>query len=247
MEFKESWELLGTGSSKEFVDSLCREAKEHAAAKHPYLEKIANGEFKNTKKILKDYAFNYSFYSREFPRYVEAVIGGLENLEHRNALLENLNEEKGIPGSTKLAEMPHVELFSMFRRAVGIDENYFKEHKPCTTALVWRDLFLQKCQSRQEGVGAGAIGIATEYIVPQVYNYFIEGIKNHTDLAPDDYFFFELHAHADDEHAEDLNKIIVDLSEQYSTREAIRFGVISALNLRKSFWDVMLSRSLDIR
>lgn len=241
----ESWKLLSTGTAKQFVESLCHEALNHEAANHRYLKMIAGGEFPNMKAVLRDYAFQYSFYSREFPNYVEGVIGSLVQEKHREAILENLEEEKGIPGSTDLAKMPHVQLFGVFRKAIGVNEEYVKNTKPCVTALVWRDLFLQKCQSRQVGVSIGALGIATEFIVPTVYGYLLEGIKK-TDLKPDDYFFFTLHADCDTHHAEDINHILVDLAEDLDSRETIRFGVHSALNLRKAFWDVMLARAMEI-
>lgn len=240
----ESWQLLHTGSPAKFVEVLCKEALQHPATNHPYLKMIAEGRFPDTKTVLQDYAYQYSVYSREFPNYVEAVIGGLERDSHREVLLENLEEEKGIPGSSDPSKMPHVQLFNIFKNAAGVNEDYLSKAIPCKTALVWRDLFLQKCQSRQIGVGVGALGIGTEFIVPKIYNYFIEGIKNHTNLTEADYFFFTLHANCDAHHAQDLNDILIDLASNFENRESIRFGVHSALNLRKAFWDVMLSRAM---
>ena len=244
MDTLDSWQLVARGSAEDFVTALSREALEHPAVHHPYLKRLASGDLPRMDIALRDYAFQYSFYGAEFTAYLEGVIGGLISTRHREVLRENLEEEKGEPGSDDIDQMPHTDLFRLFRNAVGADEDYLAKAKPCTTVLVWRDLFLQKCQSRQEGVGLGAIGIATEMVVPTMYDYILKGIKNNSQLTPREYHFFELHAVADDEHGQDLVNITIDLAKQYDLREAIRFGVFSSLNLRRAFWDIMLSRAV---
>ena len=96
----------------------------------------------------------------------------------------------------------------------------------------------------QPGLGVGAIGIATEMVVPLMYQYILDGIRRHSTLEPRDYYFFELHAGCDEAHALSLLAITEDLAQNFGVREAIRFGVFSALNLRKAFWDIMQSRAV---
>lgn len=242
---RQSWELIHRGGAEDFVETLCAEAADHPAVHHPYLERIAAGDLPDVTWALRDYAYQYAFYSQEFPSYLEGVIASLASEAHRARLLENLEEERGAPDSDDPDRIPHTELFARFRRAIGVDEAWAARHKPITTALVWRELALQKFRSAQLGVGVGAIGIGTEFVVPTIYTYLLEGIRGYTDLAPADYYFFTLHAQCDQAHAEDLRVITIDIAHEPGTREAIRFGVFSALNLRKAFWDIMLSRALD--
>jgi len=241
----ESLALITKGTPTEFVDALQNEALDHPAVHHPFLERIASGDLPNVAWALRDYAYQYAFYSSEFPNYLISVIENLDSPRHRETLLENLAEERGDPSSDRLEHLPHTELFAHFQRAIGIDETYRKEHKPSTTVEVWRDLALQKCRSEQIGVAIGAIGIGTEFVVPTIYTYLLAGISAYTSLEPDDYYFFTLHATCDQEHADDLRVITIELAEPSDHREAIRFGVMSALNLRKAFFDIMLSRALD--
>jgi pyrroloquinoline quinone (PQQ) biosynthesis protein C len=242
---KESWELLTQGDAEDFVATLCAEALDHPAVHHPYLERIGSGDLPDVAWALRDYAYQYAYYSQAFPEYLEGVIATLTCDAHRRLLLENLEEERGDPGASDLDHVPHTELFARFRRAIGVDDAYLARHKPITTVEVWRDLALQKFRSPQVGVGVGAIGIGTELVVPTIYTYILEGIRDHTTLAPEDYYFFTLHAQCDQAHAADLRQVTVDVASDATTREAIRFGVFSALNLRKAFWDIMLSRALD--
>ena len=246
MEPKASWELISKGTPQEFCDALCREAMEHPAVRHPYLVRLSQGEFPDIQGALRDYAYQYSFYGSDFVNYLSGVIGSLPLQRQRDTIYHNLEEERGEPRATELEKMPHTKMFQVFRRAIGVDENYEQTTKACTTVMVWRDLFYQKCQSRQLGVALGGMGMGTEYIVPTMYSYILKGIKEHTSLTPRDYYFFELHAKCDDDHAQDLINIAAELAVDPNVREGLRFGVFSALNLRRAVWDVMLARATDM-
>jgi len=243
MPIPDSLRLLHRGTAEEFIAALKEEALAHPAVHHPFLRRLAAGELRDTTSALRDYAFQYRFYGREFPSYLEGVIGSLKSDRHRRVVLQNLSEEKGDPTSDSLDEMPHTRLFDIFCQAIGVDEAYLASHEPCITVTVWRDLFLQKCQSRQEGVALAAIGMATEMVVPAMYGHILSAIREHTSLSAREGYFFELHASCDEAHAAALLEITTELADRRDLREAIRFGTISALNLRKAFWDVMLSRA----
>ena len=240
---KDSLQLLHEGSADEFIARLKIEVAQHPALNHIFLHKLAQGDFPNVLSALRDYAHQYSFYSQWFTKYLGGVIDNLEHQHQKDVLLENMEEEKGIPDSPKLEDRPHVELFSMFKVAVGADKQYCDSTPPCTTVQIWRDLFLQKCQSSIKGVGLGAIGLGTEYIISSIYPYIIQAIENHTDLDEQAGLFFRLHVECDDGHAENIEILTREIAEDTSTREAIRFGVLSSLNLRKAFWDAQLSRA----
>lgn len=239
----DSLHLMYSGSANEFIEALKYEVHQHPALQHSFLIKLSRGEFSNTKAVLRDYAHQYSFYSAWFTRYLSSVISNLDSEKHTSMLLHNMDEEKGIRGSSNMEEWPHVKLFDVFKSHVGADAEYCRNTPACTTVLLWRDLFLQKCNSKIEGVGIAAIGLATEYIISRIYPYIIEGIESHTDLGPEASMFFRLHVDCDDDHAAEVELIAREIAEDISTREAIRFGVFSSLNLRKAFWDTQLVRA----
>lgn len=238
-----SLELLYQGSAEAFIDALCSDALEHPAVDHPYLRRLADGDFSDTGAALRDYCHQYSFYCAEFPEYLEAVIGGLSSVAHRELVLQNLSEEMGLDPANP-ENVPHTELFQRFARATGVTEAYEAVTPPCTTVVIWRDLFLQKCRASEVGVGLGAIGIGTEMVVSTIYSFLHRAVTSHTDMAPDDYLFLTLHLDCDDDHADQMKRISIELSEDLNQREALRFGVLSSLNLRNAFWDVMLARAV---
>ena len=101
---------------------------------------------------------------------------------------------------------------------------------------------MQKCNSKVIGVGLGAIGLATEFIVPMVYQHIALAIENHSTFQDSISSFFRIHIDCDEGHSQNLIDITIDIANDMETREAIRFGVISALNLRNSFWDSQIAR-----
>ena len=238
-----SWAFLHQGSPEEFIEALCVDAMKHQAVHHPYLQRLADGDFRDMPSAIRDFCHQYYFYSADFTSYLEAVIGGLSSAIHRDVLRKNLEGEKGDDPANPEG-IPHTELFKRFRQAAGVTPEYDAKTSPCTTVIVWRDLFLQKCKSRQPGVGLAAIGLGTEMIVSTIYGYLHQAVTKHTDLKPEDYLFLSLHLECDDEHAAALKGISLELAEDLNHREALRFGVLSSLNLRSAYWDVMLARAI---
>ena len=242
----DSIELLHGGEAADFIDALCTEALAHPAVHHPFLTRLGEGDFEDVPGVLRDYAHQYSIYSAWFTRYLDGVISNLDNPNHIAALMENMEEEKGVPGSDKPEERPHVVLFQEFKDMIGADENYCENTPACTTVLLWRDLFLQKCRSAIPGVGLAAIGLGTEFIISSIYPSLVEAIESHTDLGRDGSLFFRLHVECDEGHADTVKHVTEEVAQDLACREAIRFGVFSSLNLRKAFWDAQLARALQI-
>lgn len=241
---RQSWEYLYQGSAEAFIDALCADARAHPAVSHPYLQYLASGELPDVRWAIRDYCHQYFFYSGGFTAYLEAAINRLQSPAHQDVLRKNLAEERGQADPANPEGIPHTVLFQRFRRAVGVIPAYEAATPPSTTVMVWRDLFLQKCQSAQPGVGIGAIGIGTELVVSSIYRYLHQAVTRYTDLSPEDYLFLTLHLDCDDQHAEDLKQVSIELAKAPELREALRFGALSSLNLRHAFWDVMLARAL---
>ena len=239
-----SLNFLHTGTSEKFISALIKEINNHPAVNHPYLIKLSKGLFPNPDEAIKDYAHQYSFYSLWFVRYLKGVIKSMPSKRLELELIENIKEEEGDENAIELKKRPHVEIFQHFKKSIGVDEIYIAKNPPSTTAILWRNLFLQKCDSDILGVGIGAIGLATEFIVPRIYTYITKSIENQSNFPDSSSLFFRLHIDCDQAHAQKIIDITTEIAENIASREAIRFGVISALNLRNAFWDSQHSRAL---
>lgn len=232
------------------ITRISTEALASSAVNHPYLEAIQGGKFPNIALAIKDFAFQYSLYSREFPRYLSAVINNLNSAQHKEMLLENLTEEQGDTHDVELppdvlasiSGIPHTHLFRRFQEAVGVDDHYRTTTHQSQAAVLWRDQFLHLCEI-DECVGIGALGIGTEFIVSSIYNQILEGLKAHSDLTMTERVFFDLHSHCDDEHAAQMLSIAKDLAIDSTACERIEYGAKMALKMRELFWDEMLVRA----
>jgi pyrroloquinoline quinone (PQQ) biosynthesis protein C len=239
--------MKNSSSNEEFVRGLEAYSRSHYALTHPYLSRMANGEFPDMVGAIRDFAYQYSFYSSAFTQYLGLVLEQLDNPDHVEAILENIEEEEGrmLPEMTidhPKAGMSHAELFKDFQRAIGVNQAYKKAHPPVDTVKKWRQAMLSACAS-SAAAGVGAIGMATESIVPQVYQQILTGIVSHTDLNQDDYIFFEIHAECDIQHSEDLLNIAAGLADTPESRRAMRNATARILNMRSRFWDDLLARA----
>ncbi len=240
-------------NSSSAITPLLNEAENHRAVRHPYLGALANGEFKNIRRILQDFAAQYGHYSAWFPRYLNAVISKLENPDHRQHLLDNLAEEKGQLQEEDLVAIrelgiqddwvqgiPHPQLFRRFQLAMGADP----DAEPGREVSHWRESFLYFLENCSPAAAAGAIGLGTESVVKIMYQPLIGAIQKHTDLCLEEYVFFPLHTEVDDEHGLILLNINGELAAQGPEQESeLRQGMLKALDLRADFWDAMLERA----
>jgi pyrroloquinoline quinone (PQQ) biosynthesis protein C len=237
------------------IDSLIDEAMNHRAVNHPYLKSLASGSFANMPEVMRDFAGQYGFYSAWFPRYLTGVISKLENAEHRGHLLDNLAEESGHLHEEDMVAIralgikdewvqgiAHPKLFKRFQHAIGAEMNA----NPGIEVDIWREGFLSLIQNSNKSASSavGAIGLGTESVVKYIYSHIIEAIEKHTDLSLEQYVFFPLHTEVDDEHGLILLDIARQMIEEGNQQAyELRKGMLTALNLRASFWDDMTIRA----
>jgi len=238
--------MIYRGTSCEFIDSLCMEAKAHRAVHHIYFDMLRDLSKTEADHALRDFIYQYAFYSRHFDAFNDAVLSTVESPAYRSVILENIADEQGT-GAPGFAGLPHRSMYKQFAERVGVDDAYRAANKPMVTAQVWGDLFLQKCASSIPGVGLAAISIGTEHIVPDVYEHILGLIERSSYSAIEEKYFFVLHSQCDVEHSRQLIELLYDFCENKEHREAVRFGAISALNLRAAFFDVMAARLEDIQ
>lgn len=236
----------------DFIKRISDEILGSAAVNHPYLDAFSKGQFPDVDFAIKDFAYQYGLYNKQFIRYLTAVIDGLSNDKHKQILQSNLDEEKGnvhdvdLPTDVlaSIDKQPHTQLYRRFQKAVGVDLEPTPSNSDCDAGMQWSKKFLDLCELN-ECVGVGAIGIGTELIVTNIYHQILEGLKTYTDLTMKQRVFFELHSVCDDDHAAQLIKIAQDLAINEEACQQIEYGVTMASKLRVEFWDKMYDRALN--
>lgn len=236
------------------LQNLEQEAIQHTAVHHPYLRELSNGKFADMIQAIRDFSKQYYYYSEWFPRYINAVASRLSNANHIEALLQNLSEEKGLLAKEDLERIrkigieptwvdgiPHPELYIRYLRALQTNI----QAPPCVEVVTWRESFLKYLQTASEPEIIGAIGLGTESVVKHIYPYIIKAIKSYTSLSLSDYVFFPLHTEVDDAHGAAILQITEDIiANDEENMESVRKGMLTALELRNTFWNAMKKRAV---
>lgn len=248
---------IGVSSAKvrSHLDTLIQEALHHRALQHPYLGALATGAVPDLRWAIKDFARQYYGYSTYFPTFLNAVIYRLDRTEHREALLQNLDEETGnYPDedlevlanagieSDWIMGIPHPKLFQRFQKALGLEESDLKH--PELEVIYWRNQLLGILSQGSMAEAVGALGLGTESIVSECYRPILQALSWLDDLSARDTVFFSMHTLVDDAHKETLLEIAADLAHTPDGLHALQKGMVSALDLRAQFWDWMYERAL---
>lgn len=175
----------------------------------------------------------YYQYSKNFTRYLAAVMANCENDLFRAWLSENLWEE----GGGEDPEKRHAEIFRRFLRdGLSVDvENI--EVLDATRTFVHE--YLAYCTHAHTAGGAALLSYGTEGIVREMYEQFVMGM---TAAGIDDKYlvFFHLHIACDDGHAETLEEMTVSYLTDPDLFRTCLHGVRHALDLRLRFFDNLM-------
>lgn len=245
-------------SPEQFAVELKTHAENSRAINHPLLDAIAEGDFNDLPGAITRFMQEYYFYSHRFTQYLFSVMSNLESPEHRSSLLPNAMEEGGQFDESHERELraagidpehvaaPHPQLFARFLEAIGMSRQAILRSRPQVMTLAWIDTFQSLCRTGGEAQSVGALGLGTEGIVRLVYLKLMQGIaKAWPSMSLRDRAFFDLHAHVDDDHAEVLRAITLQLANTVDGRRGIVVGVLRALSARESFFDQMLQYLRD--
>ena len=185
--------------SKPSLSTLDALIAERHLLKHPFYRAWQEGTL--SAEALRDYAAQYYRHVSAFPTYISALHSRCEDLETRQALLENLSDEEEGPEN-------HPALWRRFAEAVGCAD------PELDGGDVWPETAAAIAGFRA-AVGEGPVvsGLAALYayesMVPAVATEKIRGLAEHYGIegAPGtDYF--EVHRTLDVEHAASSREIV---------------------------------------
>lgn len=175
--------------------------------KHKFYQAWSEGTIPVT--TLQLYAQQYYHHVKAFPRYISATHSNCENIEARQFLLENLNdEEKGTEH--------HPELWLRFAEGLGTTRAEVKSSVPLPETQDLVDTFFSSCRkSYAEGLGTL---FAYEHQIPEVATFKIEALKKHYSIQQESTLsFFEVHRQADVYHTQTITQLLDELSPAEKT------------------------------
>jgi len=173
--------------------------EERSLLKHPFYQTWSAGGL--TLERLRNYAAQYYRHVEAFPRYLSALHSRCEDLETRQALLDNLiEEERGAEN--------HPELWLRFAEGLGADRQSVLGTAPSPSTRQLVETFDQLARE-----GSVASGLAALYVyeaqIPAVAATKIEGLKQFYGIGDDrSLSFFTIHEEADVFHAETTARLL---------------------------------------
>lgn len=193
-----------------------------------------------TKEDFKQIFSQYYLYSRNFTRYLTALMTNCESDYYRSRLSENLWEEGGGADPDKR----HAELFRRFLRdglAVDLDKIQFQSF-----AREFFHQYLDFCRSSSALAGSAFLSLGTEGAIARLYGYFCDGLLK-AGIPEEQLVFFRLHMECDDEHSITLTELMRSFSEEPGWLGQCKSAINCALDIRKQFLDDALDFVLQVR
>src|SRR5262245_26636717 len=202
-------------------------------SKHPFWNNRLFRACRNGGLQFDDYQFifsQYYLYSKNFTRYIAALMANTESDYHRSRLSENLWEE----GGGAEPETRHAELFRNFlRETLSIDLDTIEYLD--STSYFARE-YLDFCLNSHPMSASAFLSLGTEGIVARMYSIFVEGMRK-AGIAEGQLKFFRIHMECDDEHAITLEEIMLSYSDQPEWYNSCLKAMEKALSLRDRFFE----------
>jgi pyrroloquinoline-quinone synthase len=183
-------------STEEFFLQLDARIAKYDLLCHPFYKAWSAGEL--TRDDLREYAKDYYHHVEAFPTYLAELAVRLDDSELRQAILENLADEKDTrdaPGDSR----PHSELWMDFVEGMGAPRE-IRKHAPLPAVKQLTDFFHSTASN-----GTPEESLAAFYVyesqVPRVAKEKARGLKEMYGASEKTYGYFTLHATADVFHA----------------------------------------------
>lgn len=193
-----------------------------------------------TKEDFKHIFGQYYRYSKNFTRYLTALMTNCESDYFRSRLSENLWEEGG--GADP--EKRHAELFRRFlRRALSVDPDSIEYQ---SFANNFFHQYLDFSRNSSALAGSAFLSLGTEGAISRLYGYFCEGLLQ-AGIPEEELLFFRLHMECDDEHAITLAELMRSFSSEPGWLDQCKAAIDRALSIRQKFLDDALNFVLERR
>ena len=200
---------------------------ERSLLKHPFYQAWSAGEL--SLERLRNYAAQYYPHVHAFPRYLSALHSRCEDLETRQALLDNLIDEEQGPEN-------HPELWLRFAEGLGAsrDRVLAAPPSPATRKLV--ETFTRLAREGPIPSGLAAL-YAYEAQIPAVATTKIDGLKRFYGITDDRSLrFFTVHQQADVFHAETTARL---LERHAGAAEQARHAFEAADAALDALWEML--------
>jgi hypothetical protein len=206
---------------------------EAAKSEHPFWTNRLFLACQSGTLTLDDFRYlfsQYYLYSKNFTRYLAALMTKCDDDKLRAQLIANLYEE----GGALQPEQRHSEIFRGFLTKglqIDIDSIEFDE----TTRYFVRE-YLDYCSTSHPAAASAFLALGTEAIVPRMYGIFVEAMLR-ANVKEEHLQFFRTHMACDDAHAATIVDIMTSYAASPGWYDTCLQGMNHALDLRARFFE----------
>lgn len=179
---------------------------------HPLLLNMQKGRL--SLNGVRYFLVQHHHYSRNFTRFLCAIINRLESLGDIKHLMENMQEEMGIDGDNKVT---HAELFQRTLRAVG---THPMAEKALPETVDFTQTIMQFSRATNPVEGLAALCMGAEAIVPLIYKPVLQALER-LNISDEGLEFFRLHIEEDEDHAITMLGILGELTQHSPEAKAL--------------------------
>ncbi len=214
-----------------FINQLNKIIDKHHMLKHPFYQAWQEGKL--SQETLKEYALEYIPFIQAFPQFVSATHSFCDNMEGRQMLLENLNEEE--QGTEN-----HPKLWRDFAESLGASKEDIEtrmadvsaQNANKKTQRLIRNFF--KAARTNYACGLASL-YAYEQQIPPVSTTKIKGLKEYYNIKDEKALkFFTVHEEADVVHSEQCRQLLEQISPKQRSK-----ALKAAQQTSKSLWDFL--------
>lgn len=240
-----------------FVEELEKFALNHGAVNHHLLQCLACASYgkRETAELALRFLTAYSKINSGFIENVTRLMQMQKNPDFYNLLKDNLTEEMGFYDKETISKIealgisykavngiPHSELFSRMLRK--IEEKLRVSYREFVPESIYQPYVDTMKNLRDDKTYLTAmLYFGSEVLVPKIYSFLLQGLRNsHLEMSNEDLIFLLLHIDMDEDHAEHMKKIIIDLAKSFDDRAKLVEATNTICEARVKFYDSLIAQ-----
>lgn len=217
-------------SAQKFFEKVKQNILQHPCFNDPFINTISTlSEF----PLVQARRFGLLYYPHILrTRLYQANALGItpdENIQFVFAQI--LHDEYGNGDAAK----SHMAVYRKFLTALGISDTEMLQAPVIPELELYIDSMMRLTQSENWLAAVGAVGIASEWPIPHMYNKFLSGLRRIPGIKEDDLELFSGHVELDIEHAGMMEQAILPHLEDEKNQQNLLKGIHANLNARRIF------------
>jgi len=211
-----------------FLEKLEKEVLEHEVFDHPFLKKLASGEY--TQEGVKYVLTQFGNIVIPFTAAICKLMGNAPDLKSRFMLMDNLYEELGNMKYTQC----HPNLYLEMLASIDVSVEAFENLPTLPSIRILNNTILDAVEHRSFDIGCAWLGYGGELTIPNNFPYLVQGLKK-ASFEDIDMTYWDRHGIRDQDHSDDATMVLC-MNTVHTQHQEIKEAVTDSLVLRAAIW-----------